>query len=164
MHPAPDQPTLVSMAFDDLPAPDFADVVIVAIPSGLDPVPADPAWWVGEVFNVRSTPWWVRALFVVRQALVGLVGIHRGDGSAFDVAEVRGEEALIATNDRHLDFRAAVGIDVERRLLRITTTVRLHGWRGRVYFLPVGVLHGPVTRSMANAAVRRVSSRAGAAQ
>ncbi len=144
------------MAFDDVPAPDFADVVIVAIPSSADEIPADPEWWAERVFNVRSAPWWVRALLGLRQALVGLVGIPKGDASAFDVAHVRGEEALIATNDRHLDFRAAIGIDVERRLLRITTAVVLHGWRGRLYFAPVSFLHGPVTRSLAQAAVRRL--------
>ncbi len=148
------------MAFEDMPAPDFADVVIVAIPSSAGTIPADPEWWAGMVFNVRSAPRWVQALLGLRQALVGLVGIPRGDASAFDVAGVRGEEALIATDDRHLDFRAAVGIDIDRRLLRITTTVVLHGWRGRLYFAPVSVFHGPVTRSMAKAAVRRFGEAA----
>ncbi len=156
MQTATEEPTFVSMAFDDLPAPDFADVVVVAIPSGVDPIPADPVWWVESVFDVRSTPWWVRALFALRQAIVGLLGIPRGDTSMFHVSGARGEEALIAVNDRHLDFRAAVGIDTDRRLLRITTAVALHGWRGRLYFVPVGILHGPITRSMANAAVRRL--------
>ncbi len=107
-----------------------------------------------RIFSVRSMPRWVQVLMALRQALVGLIGIPRGDSAAFDVAKVRGEEALIAINDRHLDFRAAVGIDAERRLLRITTTVRLHGWRGRLYFAPVSVLHGPVTQSMARAAAQ----------
>lgn len=150
------EPTFVSMAFDDMPAPDFADVAVVAIPIDVALVPADPAWWAREVFNVHSAPWWVKAMLGLRQALAGLIGVDRGDASVFDVTATRGEEALIAANDRHLDFRAAVGIDVERRLLRVTTTVVLHGWRGRLYFLPVGVLHGPVTRTMARAAVRRL--------
>jgi len=148
-------PAFRSMAFDDIPTPDFADVTVVAIPPGTDPLPSDPAWWARAVFSVRSTPWWVRVLFALRQALVGLIGVKRGNRSVFDVGSVKGEEALIAADDRHLDFRAAVGIDIQHRLLRVTTTVRLHGWRGRVYFAPVSVLHGPVTRAMATAAVRR---------
>lgn len=143
------------MAFDDIPAPDFADVVVVAIPADVATLPDDPAWWAGEVFDVRSIPLWIKVLLAIRQALVGLIGVDRGEASVFDVVAVRGEEALIAADDRHLDFRAAVGVDAERRLLRVTTAVSLHGWRGRLYFAPVSVLHDPVTRSMAKAAIRR---------
>ncbi len=152
----PDQdPVLVSLAFADIPEPDFADVVVEVIPAASPPVPADPAWWAGEVFNVRSAPGWVKLLLALRQAAVGLVGIRRGDSSAFRVASVRGEEALIATDESHLDFRAAVGVDVQRRMIRVTTVVKLHGWQGRLYFAPVSLLHGPVTRSMVRAAIRR---------
>jgi hypothetical protein len=35
--------------------------------------------------------------------------------------------------------------------------LRLHGWRGRLCWLPVGALHGPVTRSMMRRAVSRIS-------
>jgi hypothetical protein len=83
-----------------------------------------------------------------------LIGVQPSPASVFDVDKVDGEEALISADDSHLDFRAAVGIDPEGRLLRVTTTVRLHGWRGRLYFLPVGMLHNPVTRSMTKRAVR----------
>ena len=72
----------------------------------------------------------------------------------FGSAEVIGEEALIAVDDTHLDFRAAVGVDSERSLLRVTTAVRFNGWQGRLYFVPVGLLHGPVTRAMMHRAVR----------
>jgi hypothetical protein len=97
----------------------------------------------------------VKVLLAVRQAVVGLLGIPRADRTAFAISRVEGEEALIVTDDRHLDFRIAVGVDDRRGLLRITTAVRLHGWRGRIYFAPVSVLHGPVTRAMAEAAVTR---------
>lgn len=155
MTPDPAEPSFVSMAFADIAAPDFADVVVVGIPAAAGPIDGDPTWWVGEIFDVRSMPWWIRGLFAFRQAVVGLVGISRGDASSFAVADVSGEEALISTDERHLDFRAAVGLDTNRRLVRVTTVVRLHGWRGRLYFAPVAVLHGPVTRAMTKAAVRR---------
>ncbi len=45
--------------------------------------------------------------------------------------------------------------DGDAGLLRCVTTVRLHGWRGRLYFLPVRLLHDPVTPAMMQAAVRR---------
>lgn len=144
-----------SIAFDALPQPDFADAVIVAIPHGAKPIPNDPAWWAGEVFNEKSAPRWVALLMAIRQALVGLIGVSRGEPDTFTVRRVADGEALIAADENHLDFRAAVGVDVEARLLTITTAVRLHGWRGRLYFAPVSVLHGPVTRSMAKRAVQR---------
>jgi hypothetical protein len=150
-----DDPRFVSMAFDDMPRPDFADVVVVPIPGDGTLTVCDPRWWAAAVFDTASAPAWIKLFFVIRQALVGLIGVSPGRASVFAVKEVRGEEALIAANDRHLDFRAAVGVDASRGLLRITTAVRLHGWRGRLYFLPVSLLHEPITRSMARAAVRR---------
>lgn len=144
-----------SVAFRDIPAPDFADVQIVAIP-GKGSISGDPRSWAAEVFSVRSAPVWVRGLLAVRQAAVGVIGIEKGDQRVFDIDEVTSNEALIAHDDTHLDFRAAVGVDVANRLLRVTTAVRLHGWRGRVYWAVVSLLHGPVTRSMAKRAVRRL--------
>lgn len=155
MGPPDQDPVFVSLAFRDIPEPDFADVIVELIPMTARPLPLDPAWWASEVFNVRSAPSWVKLLLAMRQAVVGLVGIRRADSSAFRVASVRGEEALIASDDTHLDFRAAVGLDVKRRMIRVTTVVRLHGWRGRLYFAPVSLLHGPVTRAMVRAAIRR---------
>lgn len=151
----PGRPSFVSLAFVDIPRPDFADVVVVAVPPSSRALAVDPRWWAEEIFSVRSAPWWIKGLLALRQAVVGLVGIRRASSDVFDVATVQGEEALIVVDDTHLDFRAAVAIDLDRRLLRVTTTVRLHGWRGRLYFTPVSILHGPVTRSMARAAVAR---------
>ncbi len=147
-------PALVSMAFRDIPAPDWADVVVVPLPPG---APTDPAQWARAVFDVRALPWWVLALLGLRQLLVGLIGVDRGAADVFAVREVSGEEALVAVDDRHLDFRAAVAADADAQLLRCVTAVRLHGWRGRLYFLPVRLLHDPVTRAMMHAAVRRSS-------
>lgn len=51
------------------------------------------------MLSIRSMPW-VRGPFFLTQALVGLVGRSRGEPSAFSVAAVRGEEALIAAAGR----------------------------------------------------------------
>ncbi len=154
----------VSIAFDDIPGPDFADAVIVSIPESPDPVVESPVWWARQVFSVSSAPPWVTFLLGLRQLLVGLVGINRATEGVFDIAREEGNEALISTDDTHLDFRAAVGIYPDRRLLQVTTVVRLHGWRGRLYFVPVSVLHGPVTRSMVKRAVRNFANRGSAAK
>lgn len=150
-------PSFVSMAFDDVARPDFADVVVMWVPP-CPRTPTDPRSWARAVFDVSNAPQAVRLLLAARQALVGLIGIERADRSVFDVAEVRDGEALIRQDDSHLDFRAAVAFDAERRLLRVTTAVRVKNWRGRLYFLPVSVLHGPVTRAMAGAAIRRLTT------
>jgi hypothetical protein len=149
-----DQPALTSLALRDIPAPDFADVTLVPVPPG---APEDPAVWAAEIFSLRSGPRWIVALLALRQLVVGAIGVQRADPTVFKVREVVGEEALVGSDDRHLDFRAAVGLDPVARLVRVTTTVRLHGWRGRVYFAPVRLLHPPVVLSMTRAAVRRLT-------
>ena len=155
IHSAPDTPCLRSSAFADIPAPAFADVVVIPIPSEVGVVNPDPAYWAKAVFNPRTAPRWVQVLFGVRQAAVRLIGVPPATADVFRVVNVVGDEALISTDDLHLDFRCGVGIDVDARLLRVTTVVRLKGRRGRVYFAPVSLLHGPVTRSMARHAVTR---------
>lgn len=146
-------PRFSSLAFEDVPRPDHADVVVVPLPAGAT---TDPAVWARTIFDVGSAPWWVRAAFAARQALVPVIGVGRGKQGVFDVARVQGEEALIVADDTHLDFRCAVGVDAAARLVRVTTVVRLHGWRGRVYFAPVRLVHGPVVTSMLHRAARRL--------
>lgn len=148
------EPAFRSAALDDIPEPDFADVVVVSIPTTAHPLIDDPAWWAERVFSLRLMPRWISLLLGLRQVLVRLIGVKRAPSSVFDVKAVIGEEALIAADDRHLDFRAGVAIDEAQRLLRVTTVVRFHGWRGRLYFIPVGLLHDPITRAMARRAVR----------
>lgn len=143
-----------SLAFDPIAVPDWAMVTIIAIPQDASP---DPELWTKTIFDVRSLPPWVLALMGLRQAVVGLVGISKGGGSSFDIDKVVGDEALIFTAERHLDFSAAVGVDPASGLLRLTTAVKLHGWRGRLYFLPVAFLHDPVCRSMMRRAAKRLA-------
>ena len=143
-----------STAFADIPSPDFADVQMVPVPSGSS---TDPVEWARAIFSVRSAPLLVRALLGLRQLLVPLIGVPPAEAGVFTIDEVVGEEALIAVDDTHLDFRAAVGVDAHRGLVRVTTTVRFNGVRGRLYFVPVGVLHGPVTRAMMKRAARRLA-------
>lgn len=146
-------PALRSLALRDIPVPDFADVTIIATRPG---APVDPEVWAEAIFAVRSAPRWVLALLGLRQLVVGAIGIPTAPRNVFEVREVVGEEALIAFDDRHLDFRVGVGVDATARLVRVTTTVRLHGWRGRLYFAPVRVLHPVVVLAMTRSAARRL--------
>lgn len=155
MYGDPDRP--IPLALRVIPAPHYADTVFVAIPK-TQTMPDDPAFWARHVFSVRSAPRWVLALLALRQAVVGLIGVERSSSSVFDVDSVEDGEALVAAEERHLDFAASVRIDPEHRLLSVTTSVSLHGWRGRLYFVPVSILHGPVLRAMATRAVRRAAA------
>ena len=151
--PADDAPAFRSLALDAIPRPDRVDVIAVALPSGST---TDPSEWTRTIFSVASTPIWVRILFGLRQLLVPLLGVRPGDpDTAFAVRRVVGEEALVEASDRHLDFAAGIGVDAERRLVRLVTVVRLHGWRGRVYFAPVSLVHPAIVRSMMRRAAPR---------
>lgn len=146
----------MSLALRGQPAPDWADVVVESLPAEAA-LRTDPAAWADEIFSAPSLPAPVMAMMGVRQLLAPLVGASRGSWNAFAVREVSGHEALIVQTDRHLDFRASVGVDPDTRLLWVTTAVWFHGWRGQSYFLPVRFLHDPVTRSMMRRAIGRVA-------
>lgn len=145
------QPGLWSLAFVDIPAPHYADMLIGVLPAGAS---EDPDVWARTLFSIKSMPGWIRAAMAIRQALAPLIGVPRADVDVFDVRETHGEEALIAADDVHLNFRCGVGVDRDARLVRVTTTVRLKGWRGRLYFLPVRLAHPLVVHSMLTRAQR----------
>jgi hypothetical protein len=138
-----------SLALRDIPRPDYADAIIVPLPPG---TPAQPALWAHRLFSPRTMPRWVLGALVARQVLVPLLGIPQAPDDVFAIRDQDGDEVLLAADDRHLDFRCAVAVDPAARLLRVTTTVRLHGWRGRAYFLPVRALHPFVVRAMIRSA------------
>ena len=93
-QPEPARPGLTSHAFDGVPVPDFADVQVVAL-RGATGIPADV--WVHAIFDRRSVPVWVRALFVLRAAVVPLLGLRQSRERAaepFRVREVLDGEAV----------------------------------------------------------------------
>ncbi|MFC8192960.1 DUF2867 domain-containing protein [Cellulomonas sp. NPDC057328] len=143
-----------SLALRDVPAPDFADAAIVPLPAG---APTDPAIWADAVFSLAAMPRWVLAALAVRQALVPLLRIPAAPRDTFAVDRVVGQEALIAHDDVHLDFRCGVAVDPEARLVRVTTAVRLHGWRGRLYLAVVQPVHPLVVTAMLRRAARRLA-------
>ncbi|WP_430333609.1 DUF2867 domain-containing protein [Rhodococcus sp. ACT016] len=150
------RPAFWSLALEDIPRPDFVDVVAAPVPPGATD---DPRVWAETVFAGDSSPAWIRLAFALRQLLVPLIGVPRGGRDIFAVSRVEDGEALISVDDRHLDFRAGVAVDPETRLVRVTTVVRLKGWRGRVYFAPVSVVHPVVVQSMLRRACTRLAPR-----
>ena len=133
-----------------LPRVDWTDAHAVRVFPGM---PTDPQAWADAVF--RDPPRWVLAALGLRELLVGLVGIDRGGSGAFDTLARAEDEVLLGADANHLDFRASVRREPDRVVL--TTVVRLHNRRGRVYSALVRPVHPVVVRAMLNRAVRRLS-------
>jgi hypothetical protein len=150
------EPGFWSLALRDIPRPDFLDVIAVPLPAGTSD---HPGVWAEELFAVGSMPLWVRLAMGLRQALVPLLGLKPAPRETFRVREIVGDEALIAADDAHLDFRCGIGVDRDTRLVRVTTAVRLKGRRGRLYFAPVQLAHPVVVMSMLRNTQRRLARR-----
>ncbi|MDP3209285.1 MAG: DUF2867 domain-containing protein [Rhodoglobus sp.] len=138
-------PSFWSLALVDIPNPDYADMSIGVLPGGAS---VDPAVWARSMFSLRDMPRWIVLAMGARQLLVPLVGIPRAPREVFEVQRVEGGEALLGAYDKHLDFRVGVAVDQAHGLVRVVTTVRLKGWRGRLYFAPVRLAHPLVVHSM----------------
>jgi hypothetical protein len=140
-------------AYDTMPAPDWAmTTTISGVPSG-----PDARAWAEAIFERRSMPSLVVALFGLRELAARVLRIPPGDPAMLAVDRVVGDEAIIDTDDAHLHFVAGVRPDPDLGLLHVTTLVRFKGGRGRLYFLPVRLLHDPITRAMMHRAARRLA-------
>ena len=142
----------MSVAYQLIPDPDWATTTTVSLPEGLD-VPADR--FARAVFQARSVPAWGKALFVAREVAAVALRLPPARRDMLAVREVRDGEAVIDTDDVHLRFVA--GIRTEPRLAHVTTAVRFKGLRGRLYFVPVRLVHDPITRAMMRRAVRSLA-------
>ncbi len=148
----------MSAAFGLMPCPDWAATTTIAVSKAAGHTPEQ---WARAIFDVSALPSWVRAMFALRAVAATALRLPPADPAMLAVNRVVGEEAIIDTDDRHLRFVAAVR--VEPGLVHVTTVVALKGWRGRVYFAPVRLLHDAVTRSMMIAAGRRIEEVSGLA-
>jgi hypothetical protein len=151
------EPQFHSLAFVQITEPDFADVIVGILPLGAS---LDPRVWAETIFGIAGAPRWVRGALRLRQLLAPLIGVRRASKVVFAVKRIEGQEALIFAPDSHLDFACAIGVDATARLVRVTTAVRLHGWRGRLYFAPVSLVHPIVVQSMLKRASRTLGTAA----
>jgi len=98
----------------------------------------------------------VLAMFWLRERIVGLLGIAKGRPDTFAVDKIADGEALIEADEKHLRFVASVQADNDAGLLHVVTAVELKNRAGRIYFAPVQVLHGVITRAMMTSARKRL--------
>lgn len=143
--------TAWSLALRDIPCPDYVHTVIVPLDEHGS---TDPAAWARRLFSLRDMPRWVVVALVVRQAVTPVTELRRAHHDVFGIREVADDEALVAADAAHLDFRCAIAVDEDTRMLRVTTTVRLHNARGRLSFAPLRLAHPLVMRSMLRSTAR----------
>ncbi|WP_309104705.1 DUF2867 domain-containing protein [Microbacterium sp.] len=110
----------------------------------------DPAEWARRIFS--DPPRWVGAALALRDRLVGLVGIRPSSRETFAVLARSGDEVIVGTDDRHIDFRASVRCS--DGFVDVTTIVQVHNRLGWFYLLPVRLVHASMVRSMLARAAR----------
>jgi len=151
--PVPAAAVLARSAFEKI---DFQDAWQLPLPAS---VTSDPAAWAQAAF--RSPPRWVAALLALRNALVRLTGIERGNRGAFGPVARTENELLLGTDAGHLDFR--VSLLVADAKVTLSTVTVLKNARGRRYMAVVKRVHPVVARHLLASAARLLAERAPAA-
>ncbi|SFC90158.1 DUF2867 domain-containing protein [Streptomyces aidingensis] len=148
--PAP--PPEAGLARRALHRVDFADAWQVRLHPAM---PGDPDTWAAAF---ARPPVAVRALLLLRQALVGLIGIRPGPArGGFPETGRTEHELLLGLDAGHLDFRLSVL--TTGRAVTFTTVTAIHNRRGRLYWAVVRRLHPAVVRAMARRAHRDIALR-----
>lgn len=94
------------------------------------------------------------AVLAVRDRLVALVGLRPSSRDSFRVLARNGDEVLVGSDDRHLDFRASVRCT--RHTVDVVTYVEVHNLLGRLYLIPVRMVHAAIVRGMLRRAAKRL--------
>jgi hypothetical protein len=77
-------PCFRSLAFREIPTPDYADVCLAVLPDGAS---TEPAEWAERLFSLESMPRWVAAAMGLRQALVPLIGVPKAPRDTLRVTD-----------------------------------------------------------------------------
>ncbi|MEU1407260.1 DUF2867 domain-containing protein [Streptomyces sp. NPDC005728] len=76
-------------------------------------------------------------------------------GASFPVMGREGGEVLLGEDAGHLDFRASILVDDCQ--VTLSTVVRIHNWRGRLYWAVVKRVHPFMARTMLRRIHRRLA-------
>jgi hypothetical protein len=128
-----------------------------------------------------AAPAWVGQLFALRNRLVKVFGLKVSEADSspeqlprfrvepgerlglFRVMAKTGGEVLLGENDKHLDFRISFYLSTEASSghyrLVLSTTVLMHNWFGRLYFLPVKPVHKLIVSAMLKSVVEEVQKK-----
>ena len=138
---------------------DLLDSYAVTLPAGAS---EDVATLAARLFD--RPPLWIRSLLRLRDQLMGRLGVKttseirtagprdgRGRIGFFPVHARLPHEIVLGEDDRHLDFRASVLLQIDERTavrrLVVTTAVRCHNRLGRVYLIVISPFHVLIVRS-----------------
>ncbi len=114
------------------------------------------------------TPKWIDVCMTIRNKVVQAFGLKSVGNLAdvpkpseadklkvgdrvgiFTIKEIREKELLLEIIDKHLDVMVAVYKESGTAPnVKVMTVVFIHNWLGRLYMLPVGLMHKVVVRSM----------------
>src|SRR2546430_16803656 len=103
-----------------MPAPDWAATTTIATENAAAHTPEE---WARAIFDPRTVPSWVGALFAVRQTAVKALGIPRGGRWMPAVSRATSDEAIIHTDDPHL--RVVAGVTARPHPVVLPTGVTL---------------------------------------
>ncbi len=120
------------------------------------------------IFN--NPPDWVKALFAIRNALVGLVGLkHRmpsdyhtryeqgGYIGFFKIFLIEEGELVMGLDDKHLNFRVSIFDSAQETYnIKVTTLVEYNNPLGKVYMSIIRPFHVMVVKSMVKKAYKAV--------
>lgn len=112
----------------------------------------DPQAWADAIFH--DPPPWVATALRLRDRAVSLLGMKLADTGAFPVIARADHEVLVGIDDRHLNVRTSVLRTAET--VDVITVVQTHNTLGRLYLVPVKLVHGPMVRRMLRRASRSV--------
>lgn len=112
----------------------------------------DPQEWAEAIFH--DPPLWVNKALHLRDRAVSLLGLNIEATGSFPVIGHGDREVLVGSDDRHLDFRASVYRTNDA--VDVITLVQVHNLVGRLYLIPVRLVHGPMVRRMLRRAARNL--------
>ncbi|PZF93154.1 DUF2867 domain-containing protein [Micromonospora deserti] len=134
---------------------DLADAIAVRVPPGTS---TDPQDWADRIF--RDPPAVVLALLRLRNALVPLIGVERGDATAFATVARTDREVLLGVDASHLDFRASVLVEPDESgsTVTVSAVAAVRTRAGRAYLAVVRLVHPAVIWAMVRRAARRATA------
>lgn len=116
---------------------------------------ADPAEWARRLFH--DPPPWVVAALSLRDRVAAILGLRAASPETFGILAQNEQEVVIGSNDRHLDFRASVRC--ADGAVSVITIVQIHNLLGRLYVVPVRLVHAVMVRRMLLRAAARLDPR-----
>jgi hypothetical protein len=149
--------------------PNLADAYAIRLPDNIN---TDPELLARFVFSQKAR--WVDRLMQLRDMLVAMFGIktanqlensaepdHKQRIGIFKIYGITKNEILLGEDDKHLDFRLSVLVQMRADstaaspYLVLSTVVHCHNLLGRIYIFIIAPFHRLIVQSMLRRAAQR---------